>query len=152
MMVKIGVIFMPFSNPTCHFRATADFTVCTVCTWCHQFFSLRGQYIIWATLVPVVKGGQNLPPLPWLNRVNWSAKNWGLGQWPPPLAPRFRHHCILGKMRMICLTWPYLLILRTQCNGLLYFLFHAMFWRFFFVLDKYFNWRSIIISQLLSSI
>ena len=34
MMVKIGVIFMPFSNPTCHFRATADFTVCTVCTWC----------------------------------------------------------------------------------------------------------------------
>jgi hypothetical protein len=30
--VKIGVIFMPFSNPTCHFRATADFTVCTVCT------------------------------------------------------------------------------------------------------------------------
>ena len=32
MMVKIGVNFMPFSNPTCHFRATADFTVCTVCT------------------------------------------------------------------------------------------------------------------------
>ena len=31
MLVKIGVIFMPFSNPTCHFRATADFTVCTVC-------------------------------------------------------------------------------------------------------------------------
>ena len=26
MMVKIGVNFMPFSNPTCHFRATADFT------------------------------------------------------------------------------------------------------------------------------
>ena len=26
MMVKIGVIFMPFSNPTCHFRDTADFT------------------------------------------------------------------------------------------------------------------------------
>jgi hypothetical protein len=26
MMVKIGVIFMPFSNPTCHFRGTADFT------------------------------------------------------------------------------------------------------------------------------
>ena len=25
-MVKIGVIIMPFSNPTCHFRATADFT------------------------------------------------------------------------------------------------------------------------------
>ena len=32
MMVKIGVIFMPFLNPTCHFRATADFTICTVCT------------------------------------------------------------------------------------------------------------------------
>ena len=32
MMVKIGVIFMSFSNPTCHFRDTADFTVCTVCT------------------------------------------------------------------------------------------------------------------------
>jgi len=26
MMVKIGVIFMPFSNPTCHFLGTADFT------------------------------------------------------------------------------------------------------------------------------
>ena len=26
MMVKIGVIFMPSSNPTCHFRDTADFT------------------------------------------------------------------------------------------------------------------------------
>ena len=26
MMVKIGVIFMSFSNPTCHFRDTADFT------------------------------------------------------------------------------------------------------------------------------
>jgi hypothetical protein len=26
MMVKIGVIFMPFSNPMCHFRDTADFT------------------------------------------------------------------------------------------------------------------------------
>ena len=26
MMVKICVIFMPFSNPTCHFRDTADFT------------------------------------------------------------------------------------------------------------------------------
>ena len=25
-MVKIGVIFMPFSNPTCHIRGTADFT------------------------------------------------------------------------------------------------------------------------------
>ena len=23
---------MPFSNPTCYFRYTADFTVCTVCT------------------------------------------------------------------------------------------------------------------------
>ena len=32
MMVKIGVIFMSFSNPTCHFRDTADFTVCTICT------------------------------------------------------------------------------------------------------------------------
>ena len=30
MMVKIDVIFMSFSNPTCHFRDTADFTVCTV--------------------------------------------------------------------------------------------------------------------------
>jgi hypothetical protein len=26
MMVKIGVIFMPFSNPPFHFRGTADFT------------------------------------------------------------------------------------------------------------------------------
>ena len=34
MMVKICVIFMSFSNPTCHFRCTADFTVCTVCTLC----------------------------------------------------------------------------------------------------------------------
>ena len=34
MMVKIGVIFMSFSNPTCHFRDTADFTVCTVSTLC----------------------------------------------------------------------------------------------------------------------
>ena len=32
MMVKIGVIFMPFSNPTYHFRGTADFTDCTDCT------------------------------------------------------------------------------------------------------------------------
>ena len=31
VMVKIGVIFMSFSNPTCHFRDTADFTVCTLC-------------------------------------------------------------------------------------------------------------------------
>ena len=29
MMVKIGVIFMPFLNPTYHFRGTADFTDCT---------------------------------------------------------------------------------------------------------------------------
>ena len=27
IMIKIGVIFMPFSNPTCHFRDTADFTL-----------------------------------------------------------------------------------------------------------------------------
>ena len=26
MMVKISVIFMSFSNPTCHFRDTAEFT------------------------------------------------------------------------------------------------------------------------------
>ena len=32
MMVKIGVIIMPFLNSTGHFRATADCTVCTVCT------------------------------------------------------------------------------------------------------------------------
>ena len=32
IIVKIGVNFMSFSNPTCHFRDTADFTVCTVCT------------------------------------------------------------------------------------------------------------------------
>ena len=31
-MVKIGVIFMPFSNPTNLFRGTADFTDCTDCT------------------------------------------------------------------------------------------------------------------------
>ena len=31
-MVKIGVIFMSFFNSTCHFRATADFTLCSVCT------------------------------------------------------------------------------------------------------------------------
>ena len=36
MMVKIGVIFMSFSNPTCHFRDTADFTICTVCTLCNR--------------------------------------------------------------------------------------------------------------------
>ena len=34
MMVKIGVMFMSFLNPTGHFRDTADFTVCTVCTLC----------------------------------------------------------------------------------------------------------------------
>ena len=34
VMVKIGVIVMSFSNPTDHFRDTADFTVCTVCTVC----------------------------------------------------------------------------------------------------------------------
>ena len=33
-MVKTGVNFMSFSNPTCHFRDTADFTICTVCTLC----------------------------------------------------------------------------------------------------------------------
>ena len=33
--------------------------------------------------MPVVKGGQNLP-LPWMNRANRSAKNWGLGQCPTP--------------------------------------------------------------------
>ena len=26
MIVKIGIIFMPFSNPTCHFKGTADYT------------------------------------------------------------------------------------------------------------------------------
>ena len=26
MMVKIGIIFMPFLDPICHFRGTADFT------------------------------------------------------------------------------------------------------------------------------
>ena len=40
MMVKIGVIFMSFSNPTCHFRDTADFTVCTVCTLCTSTYNL----------------------------------------------------------------------------------------------------------------
>ena len=25
-MVKMGVIFMPFPNPTCHFRDKADFS------------------------------------------------------------------------------------------------------------------------------
>ena len=32
-MVKIGVIFMPFSNPTCHFRDTAGFTSSTYSTY-----------------------------------------------------------------------------------------------------------------------
>ena len=47
MMVKIGVIFMPFSNPTCHFRATADFTVCTVCTWWKVSCSSEMAHMIW---------------------------------------------------------------------------------------------------------
>ena len=33
MMVKIGVIFMPFSNPTDHFRDTADYTLSTYGTY-----------------------------------------------------------------------------------------------------------------------
>ena len=33
LMVKIGVIFMLFSNPTCHFRDTADFTSSTYSTY-----------------------------------------------------------------------------------------------------------------------
>ena len=37
-MVKIGVNFMTFSNPTCHCTATADFPVCTVCTLGKGFF------------------------------------------------------------------------------------------------------------------
>ena len=41
------VIFMPFSNPTCHFRATADFTVCTVCTWCKVSCSSEMAHMIW---------------------------------------------------------------------------------------------------------
>ena len=32
-MVKIGVIFMSFSNPTGHFRDTADFTLSTYSTY-----------------------------------------------------------------------------------------------------------------------
>ena len=47
MLVKIGVILMPFSNPTCHFRATADFTVCTVCTWCKVSCSSEMAHMIW---------------------------------------------------------------------------------------------------------
>ena len=33
VMVKIGVIFMSFSNPTDHFRDTADFTLSTYSTY-----------------------------------------------------------------------------------------------------------------------
>ena len=32
-MVKIGVIFMSFSNPTDHFRGTADFTLAVSLKW-----------------------------------------------------------------------------------------------------------------------
>jgi hypothetical protein len=53
MMVKIGVIFMPFSITTCHFRDTANITrpstvlfsllFYNVLDLNNQFFSLRGQ-------------------------------------------------------------------------------------------------------------
>ena len=42
-MVKIGVIFMSFSNPTCHFRDTADFTVCTVVPYVKSAVSMKCQ-------------------------------------------------------------------------------------------------------------
>ena len=58
MMVKIGVIFMPFSNPTYHFRGTADFTDCTVgkvsCTsemasriWKWNIIIFSSKMLIW---------------------------------------------------------------------------------------------------------
>ena len=45
MMVKIGVIFMPFSNPTCHFRGTADFTRSTVSTVSTSFHESEGMTV-----------------------------------------------------------------------------------------------------------
>ena len=45
---KIGVIFMPFSNPTCHFRATADFTSSTYSTYGLSTVRSTG-FNIWAT-------------------------------------------------------------------------------------------------------
>ena len=47
MMVKIGVIFMPFLNFTCHFRATADFTSSTYSTYGFRpFFMTLSKKII----------------------------------------------------------------------------------------------------------
>ena len=51
--------------------------------------------------VPVVKGGQNLPP-GW-NKVNWSAKNWGEAR--ASSASRFRHHCSLQPYLLITVQW-----------------------------------------------
>ena len=42
-MVKIGVIFMPFSIPAYHFRDTADFTVCTYVLDVKSAVSLKWQ-------------------------------------------------------------------------------------------------------------
>ena len=56
VMVKIGVIFMSFSNPTCHFRDTADFTVCTVCTLCNVLCCYRIYFSFTRTTLRFVFG------------------------------------------------------------------------------------------------
>ena len=43
MMVKIGVIFMPFSNPTCHLPSTANLPVGSF--WSAKYANLTVQYI-----------------------------------------------------------------------------------------------------------
>ena len=45
--MKIGVVFMSFSNPTYHFRDAADFTVCTVCTICKVSCTFEMASRIW---------------------------------------------------------------------------------------------------------
>ena len=45
--MKIGAIFKPFSNPTCYFRDTADFTICTLCTLCKVSFISEMASRIW---------------------------------------------------------------------------------------------------------
>jgi hypothetical protein len=43
MMVKIGVIFMPFLNPICHFRDTADFPYVLYVLYVKSAVSLKWQ-------------------------------------------------------------------------------------------------------------
>ena len=69
-MVKIlGVIFMLFSNPTCHFRGTADFTDCTDCNdldldnqkilWLPSIYQFERKLGFWTTLVWGYNGARN---------------------------------------------------------------------------------------------